>query len=99
MSLKNSQPVMAESPSKPKQNDVPEKYEIENAADTLMKAQEIRNDKRLMPHVHRHLNKKKKAVIRSIDDLKSAAKERTAELQKGPQGQDNDEDDQASTSA
>lgn len=62
----------------------PEKYEIEDAANTLMRAEEIKKDKHLMPHVHAHLNKKVKA-IRSIADIKEARNQMALN--------DNDEDD------
>ena len=49
----------------------PEQYEIEDAARTLTKAQEIRSNKKLMPHVHKHLKKQKKMIAGSIADLKA----------------------------
>lgn len=55
----------------------PEDYEIKDAADTLMRAEEIKKDKRLMPHVHKHLHKKVKQ-IKSIQDIRDAAKEMSA---------------------
>ncbi len=48
----------------------PEQYEIEDAARTLTKAQEIKANKKLMPHVHKHLKKQHKAMANSIADLK-----------------------------
>jgi hypothetical protein len=45
-----------------KDKEQPEKYEIESAADTLMRAEDIKQDKRLMPHVHKHLGKKMKSL-------------------------------------
>ena len=50
----------------------PAEYEIEEAANTLMKAEKIRNDKKLMPHVHKHL-KNKKSAIESIAGLRDKA--------------------------
>ena len=47
-------------------------YEIEDAARTLMQAEEIKKNKELMPHVHKHL-KKKMCAIRSVQDLRSLA--------------------------
>lgn len=52
----------------------PQEYEIEDAASTLMRAEKIKNDKRIMPHVHKHL-KKKVREIRSIQDIRDAAHE------------------------
>lgn len=51
----------------------PHQYEIEDAANTLTKAEEIKKNKKLMPHVHKHLQKKAKA-IHSIQGLRDAAK-------------------------
>ncbi len=62
-----------------KENGIPDEYEIKDAADTLMKAHEIRNNKNLMPHVHKHLNMKKKAIS-SIMELKHVAKNRIMKL-------------------
>jgi hypothetical protein len=49
-------------------------YEVKDAADTLMRAEEVKQNPHLMKHVHKHLGKKKKA-IRSIQDLKDKAAE------------------------
>ncbi len=60
-------------------------YEIESAADTLMKAKEIQEDGEKMKHVKTHMEKKmkntKKALseISSIDDLKAIRKEKMEE--------------------
>ena len=51
--------------------DKPQQYEIEDAANTLMRAEEIKRNKKLMPHVHRHL-KKKKHIISSISELRAS---------------------------
>lgn len=58
----------------------PDKYEIESAADTLLRAEQIKADKKLMPHVHKHLQEKKKAVIRSLEDLKKVSHDRRMEI-------------------
>lgn len=55
-------------------NEKPQDYEIEDAANTLMRAEKIKKDKRIMPHVHKHLENKVKE-IRSIQDIRDAAKE------------------------
>ena len=47
----------------------PQEYEVKDAADTLLRAEEIKKNKKLMPHVHRHLNNKMKQ-IGSIQDLR-----------------------------
>lgn len=67
---KVSKPSLAEN-----ENGEPQQYEVEDAANTLMKAEDIKNNKKLMPHVHKHLAKKKKAMekISSIDQLRVAA--------------------------
>lgn len=72
----DSQPTI----SPEKDDKKPDKWEIENAADTLMKAEQIKTDKRLMPHVHKHLHEKKKQVIRSIEELKQKSHDRRMEL-------------------
>ncbi len=66
-------------PVEKKENSKPEKYEIENAVNTLLRAEEIKNDKRLMPHVHKHIQKKK-AAISSLAELKEVAHDRRKEL-------------------
>ncbi len=78
---------LAAQPSDPNDpNREPDKYEIESAAEHLTKAEEIKQNKKLMPHVIKHLAKKKKA-INSIEQLRQVAKDKMAE-------NDNDEDDQ-----
>lgn len=52
-----------------KDNSEPDKYEIEDGVRTLERAEEIKNDKRLMPHVHKHIGKK----LKSLKDLRSLA--------------------------
>jgi hypothetical protein len=64
---------------KPKKG--PEKYEIENAARTLMEAEEIKQNKELMPHVHKHIAKKQKA-LNSLSKLRA----HKAEMLKGDMG-------------
>lgn len=71
---------VAESP----ENSEPQEYEVKDAADTLMKAEEIKKNKKLMPHVHKHLNKK----FQSLKDLKRLAVEKDM----APAGKDSDED-------
>lgn len=61
-------------PTMSKKSKKPEDYEVENWADTLMKAEDIKGDPEKMGHVQRHLAKKQKA-IRSIADLRQAAKD------------------------
>ena len=63
----------------------PHDYEIENAARTLMEAEDIKANKKLMPHVHKHLKKKARA-IRSVQQLRD--KHNAMAL-----GTDHDEDD------
>lgn len=55
-----------------------DKYEVESAADTIMRAHEHMANPALMKHVQKHLDKKAKA-IRSIADLKS----RRSEMESG----------------
>lgn len=77
----------------------PDHWEIKDAADTLTKAQEIKQNKHLMPHVIRHLNKKRKQVISSIQELKQHAQERTKQLQGQPSLLDDDMDEDMETKA
>ncbi len=51
-----------------------DKYSVECAARTLMDAEEIKQDGKMMKLVSKHLKKKKK-VIDSIDDLRDRYKE------------------------
>lgn len=50
------------------------KHEIESAARTLTEAEDIKSNRKLMKHVHKHLNGKMRA-IRSIAQLKDRAQE------------------------
>lgn len=70
--MKSDMAMPAPTPGKEKDS-TPEKYEIESAADTLTRAEEIKKDKRLMPHVKKHLAKKVKAIS-SIAELRDHAK-------------------------
>lgn len=54
-----------------------EKYELENAVDTLHKAEEIKQNPALMKAIGPLLDKKSKAV-KSLDDLRAVAKEKLA---------------------
>jgi hypothetical protein len=63
-----------ETPAMEAAEEAPADHEIESAAETLMKAEQIKQNKKLMPHVHAHLAKKQHA-INSIADLKKVAKE------------------------
>lgn len=60
-------------PAKDDDDKKPHDYEIEDAANTLMKAEEIKKNKKLMPHVHKHLQKKAKAIS-SIKGLREHIK-------------------------
>lgn len=51
-----------------------DKYEIENCMDTLIRAEEIKQDPEKMKQVSKLMGKKKKAIS-SIDDLRAAAQE------------------------
>lgn len=58
--------------SQDKEKSEPGEYEVEDAANTLMRAEHIKKNKKLMPHVHKHL-KNKKSAIESIADLREKA--------------------------
>lgn len=64
----------AVSPAREMETEVPHEYEVKDAAECLMRAEEIKKNQKLMPHVHKHLGKKVKQ-IRSIQDIRDAAKE------------------------
>lgn len=49
--------------------DEPQDYEVKDAADTLMRAEDIKKNKKLMPHVHKHLDQK----MKSLKSLKAMA--------------------------
>ncbi len=54
-------------------NKGPDKWEIENAADCLLRAEEVKSNKKLFALAQEHLGKKAKQ-IRSIQDIRDAAK-------------------------
>lgn len=53
---KNMEPVAMKDEDK---DEGPDEYKVKDAAETLMKAHEIKNDEKLMPHVKAHLKMKK----------------------------------------
>ena len=53
------------------------KWEIEGAVDTLIRAQEILNDKKLLPCVRREFKKRQKALAETALELKVAKKQRS----------------------
>lgn len=69
-------------------------YEAESAFDTIMRAQEHMDNPEMMKRVMKHAKKRKKMVIKSMDDLKAAAAKRRKELSDGPDSEpDSDVDD------
>lgn len=70
---KLSQPSKSPGPGPDDGEYDPHGYEVKDAADTLLKAEEIKSNKKLMPHVHKHLHQKKHAVIKSLADLKKVS--------------------------
>lgn len=68
----------AAQPSMPEKDSEPQQYEIEDAANTLTRAEEIKKNKKLMPHVHKHLAKKAKAIT-SIQGLRDHIKSMQAD--------------------
>jgi hypothetical protein len=73
-------------------------HEAEHAADTLLRAHEIKADKELMERVKKHAGKKLKALkgfkkdIRSMADLKAVRNELIAKKSKEMLGEDSDDD-------
>lgn len=61
-----------EAPESPKKIDGFEQYEIDSAARTLLEAEEIKMNPKLMKHVLKQLAKKKKAIS-SLDELRAKA--------------------------
>lgn len=61
-------PAIAMAP-KDEKDETPQKYEIEDAVRTLEQGEAIKKDKRLMPHLHKHISKK----IGSLKELKALA--------------------------
>jgi hypothetical protein len=55
----------------------PKDYEVEDAVRTMERAEEIKRDKKLMPHVHKHIGKK----MKSLKELKRLAGEKAMEEQ------------------
>lgn len=58
--------------AKPVKSNAPEQWEVDSALDTLMRAEEIKSNKKLMMQVSKKLDKKAMA-IKSLKDLKMAA--------------------------
>ena len=71
MKIKMGSPDMMED-SESKEKEGFDKFEVQQALDTLMKAEEIKADKALMAEVEKERSKKEQA-IRSIKDLKAAS--------------------------
>lgn len=71
--------VTGEVVGEPDAKDEPEfdKYELEDAVRTLERAAEIRQDAKLMAALGPHLDKKV-AAIKSLDDMRAAAKKAKA---------------------
>lgn len=55
--------------------DCPPEHEISHAADTLQRAEDIKNDPKMMPHVHKHMKKK----MHSLKDLMKLGNEKAKE--------------------
>jgi hypothetical protein len=58
-----------------------EKYELENACDTLLRAEMIKQDSKMMAALKPYLEDKAKAMakITSIEDIKMASKKKSME--------------------
>lgn len=54
-----------------------EKWGVDQAVDTLIRAQEIMNDKRLLPRVKRAFTEKQRALAEAALELKVAKQQRT----------------------
>lgn len=72
-----SKVIEQDSPMKKGKNDFHE-YEVDDALNTLRRAEEIKGNEHLMKHVHKHAKKKIKE-IKSISDLKKVRAEKVEE--------------------
>lgn len=52
----------------------PHEHEIESAAETLLRAEQIKKDVKMMPYVNKYL-KKKMSAIESIADIRKKAQD------------------------
>ena len=68
---KDAKPLIA---SQPERKEGPQDYEIEEAMRTLLRAEEIKGNKELMPHVHKKMASHRKAID-SIEGLKARRNE------------------------
>lgn len=75
MASKMKKPVEMMAPADDKGE--PHEHEIDDAVRTLERGEEIKKDKRLMPHVHKKISKK----IHSLKDLKALAGQKSLEEQ------------------
>lgn len=65
-----------------KDDKVPDEWEIRSAVDCLIRAEEIKGNKKLMPLVAKELQERKDAIAKvptSIADLKKLAKQKESE--------------------
>lgn len=60
-------------------SDEPQDHEIGSAMDTLLRAEEIKKNTKLMPHVEKKMGAQKQHVISSLKELKKIAKKKIAE--------------------
>jgi hypothetical protein len=74
------------------ENNVMDEYRIKDAAECLMRAEEIKKDEKLMPHVHKLLDKKAGAIS-SLKGLKELAQKK---LSKAPEVKDASDDEKKS---
>ena len=54
-----------------------EEWDVDQAVDTLIRAQEILNDKRLLPRVKRAFTEKQRALAEAALELKVSKKQKT----------------------
>lgn len=66
--MKNAIKAVEPDADKAKEPDFGE-YEVKDAADTIMRAEEHKQNPKLMKHVQKHLSKKMKA-IKSVQDIR-----------------------------
>lgn len=66
--------TVATAPTENKKS-APDQYEIDNWVRTVIEAQEIKDDAKKWKYVRPHLEKKAKAAVKTMDELRARAKD------------------------
>lgn len=70
-----------EAPMMDDDSDTPKDYEVDDAVRTLERSEEIKKDKKLMPHVHKKIQKK----MMSLAELKKLGMKKASEEKEDPE--------------